>query len=324
MTVMQSLKKFFIDTPIATFNRNYVWFSIWLGSNFTIVYTLFYHLYARRIVRVEKDGRVGMPQFAMRIVDGCNLRCEYCTAHSPYVHGLLPADELITSFKEWRKKIHPRVFILHGGEPLLHPELERLVRESANIWNDSKLSLITNGLLLERLKPEVLQAIKETGYEVTISEHTFDPEHRKTLDAGYARLQEAKILFVSSPSRVAWVAVHDYDEEGKVVPYRSDPKKAWNQCLFRHCVVVDENQLYRCAYLRSVVRALRKGGLDTDTWKAALTYTPLTLAATPEEIVEHLRSPAMPACSVCPSRRKIVPARQLPPKKKETIAETVG
>jgi hypothetical protein len=312
---MANFKKVFIDAPIATFNRNYVWFSIWLGSNFTIVYTLFYYLYARRIVRVEKDGRVSMPQFGMRIVDGCNLRCEYCTAYSPYLHGQVPADELIASFKEWRKKIHPRVFILYGGEPLLHPELERLVRESANIWNDSKLSLVTNGLLLDRVKPEVLQAIKETGYEVTISEHTFDPEHRKTLDAGYARLREAKISFVASPARVSWIAMHDYDGEGTIIPYRSDPKKAWDHCVFRHCVVVDADQLYRCGYLRSVTRALREGVLDADIWKAALTYSPLTLASTPEEIVEHLRCRvAMPACSICPSKRHIVPARQLPPK----------
>jgi hypothetical protein len=239
------------------------------------------------------------------------------------LHGLVPADELIESFKEWRKKIRPDVFILYGGEPLLHPELERLIRESANIWNDSKLSLITNGLLLERLKPEVLQAIKETGYKITISEHTFEPEHRKILDAGYARLREANIPFVASPSRVSWTVMHEYNREGEIIPYRSNPKVAWNRCVFRHCAIIHADQLFRCGYLQGVHSAIGEGVLNTEHWKAALTYSPLTLSATPEEIVEHLRRPAMSACAVCPSTRHIEPARQLPPKRNEVTADAL-
>jgi hypothetical protein len=320
MTVLKNLRKIFIDTPIANIKRVYFWFSIWLGSNFTIVYTLFYYLYARRIVCIDKEGRVGMVQAAMKAVYGCNLRCQYCSAYGPYVHGLVPADELIASCREWRKKIRPRSFMLYGGEPLLHPELERIIRESARIWNDSKLILITNGLLLERLKPEVFQAIKETGYNVTVSEHTFDPEHRRALDAGYARLREAKIPFVASPARVSWTATHEYGEDGEISPYRSDPKKAWNKCVFRHCVTLSADQLYKCGYFHAVYRAVGEGVLNADLWKAALTYSPLTLSATPEEIVEHLHLRAMPACSVCTSKRNIVPARQLPPKKNEVTA----
>ena len=312
MTLLHALKKFFIDDPITRTKKIYFWCFSFLGLHFSFLYVPFYYLYVRRLLRVGKDGRVGMMQVGSVIVRGCNLRCQYCTVYSPYRKGLIPAEELSASYTEWRKKIKPQYFILVGGEPLLHPELERIVRDSARIWNDSKLWLTTNGLQLERLKPEVIQALKETGYKIIVSEHTFEPEHRKRLDAGYARLKEAKIPFVVKPSRVAWVATHEYDGKGEIVPYQSDPNKAWNHCAFRACVDISGDQLYRCGYLLFVAHAVREGVLDGDHWKAALTYSPLTLQSTSDEILRHLCRRVIPECTVCPDKRNVVPSRQLP------------
>jgi hypothetical protein len=268
------------------------------------------HIY--RALRVGKDGRAEMLHTGTDIVAGCNLRCEFCSSFSPYHKGFIPADELFASFTEWRKKIKPKTFVLSGGEPFLHPELARIVRESAGIWNDSKLLIISNGLLLENTKPEVLQAIKETGCELTISEHTFEPEHRKKLDAGYARLKQAGIPFVAYPCHSAWMKVYQCDSEGVCTPFKSNPKKAWDVCVFRGCTCIVGDKLYQCTRFHLIYDAVQKGILDAETWKAALTYQPLTLQSTAEDIVEHLRRKNMPECTVCAEKYDIVPARQMP------------
>jgi MoaA/NifB/PqqE/SkfB family radical SAM enzyme len=250
---------------------------------------------------------------------GCNLRCEFCNTFSPYHKGYCPADELLASYTRWRKKVKPQYWILAGGEPLLHPDLARIVRESASIWNDSKLWLTTNGLLLERILPEVLQAIKETGCTIIISEHTFEPEHRERLDAGYARLKQEKIQFVVRPSRSTWWAAYRINERGDCVPYDSDPQKAWYCCATRACTLVAGDKLFKCAPLVSTYVALENGILDSEVWKLALSYKPLTLESTPEEIVKHLRTREVPACAICSEKCVLVPARQLPLKKKECV-----
>ena len=145
MFPLQFLKKFFIDDPIERTKKIYFWCFNFLGMHLSFLYIPYYYLYVRRQQRIYKDGRVGMMQVSSLIVRGCNLRCEFCTTFSAYRKGVVPADELIASYVEWRKKLKPRFFILSGGEPLLHPELGRIVRESAAIWNDSKLWLGTNG-----------------------------------------------------------------------------------------------------------------------------------------------------------------------------------
>ena len=248
-----------------------------------------------------------------KIVYGCCLRCDFCSAFSPHQKGFVPADELLASYAQWRKKMKPKHFYFTGGEPLLHPELARILRESAEIWNDAELKIQTNGLLCDRLKPDVLQALRETRCELIVSEHSFKPEHRQRLDAGYARLKKEGIRFIVRPSRLTWVEMYQYDAQGRMVPYTSDPQKTWDRCAAaRVSINIKGDQLYKCGPLLHIHDAVQRGVLDAGLWKTAMTYQPLSLQSTPEEIVRHLRSGAMPECTVCREKDIIVPARQIP------------
>ena len=317
MSILHVLKKFFIDNSIARTKRIYFTAFHWFGKHFPILNTPFYYWWILHPIRTGKDGRVGMLQVLSEFVYGCNLHCEFCAPFSPYLKGYIPADELLESYVQWHKKIKPQYFILSGGEPFLHPELERILRESAAIWNDSKLWLTTNGLLVGQAKPEILRAIKETGFELIITEHTFDPEHRKKLDAVYIRLKREGVRFCVRQSRTMWMAVYQYDEKGGMIPYQSDPKKAWDYCINRHTMILWGNKMYKCVPLLHADYSSQKGVLNPELWKTALTYKPLTLESTPEEIVAHLRGREIPECTVCFEKPVYVPARQMPLPKKD-------
>ena len=312
MTILQVLKKNFIDDPIARTKRIYFDVFHWFGKHFPFLYAPFYYWWILRPMRIGKDGRVGMLQVTSEFVYGCNLRCEFCSPFSPYLKGYIPADELLQSFAGWSKKIKPKYVVFSGGEPFLHPDLAHVLRESAKIWKDSKLWLTTNGLLLERANPEVLQAIKATGCELIITEHTFDPEHRKTLDSAYKRLKREGVRFCVRQSRTMWLALYQYDDTGRMIPYESDPKKAWNCCIYRQTMILWGDKMYKCTPLLHADYSTQKGVLDAGLWKTALTYKPLTLESTPEEIVNHLRGREIPECTICFEKPTVVPSRQLP------------
>jgi len=312
--MLHSLKKFFVDTPIAWTKRGVMWLVYHsVISCPKLFYKPFYHLYVFPLLKIGKDGRVGTYMLFSKIVHGCDLRCEYCNAFSPYLKGVVPADELLESYSQWRKKMKPKHFGFSGGEPLLHPELARILRESAKIWNDSNLKLQTNGLLLERVSLDVLQAIKETNCELIVSEHTFEPEHRERLDAGYARLKQEGVRFVVRPSSVTWVEIYQHDAQGRIAPFANDPQKAWNACAAaRISITISGDRMYKCIPLLHIHDAVERGVLDAEVWQAAMTYQPLTLQSTAEEIVKHLRNGAMPECAVCKVKNVIVPAQQVP------------
>jgi len=312
--ILQFLKKIFLDDPIARTKRYTFWVVHFVIVHIPAVFTNYHYWYFHRLLKVNHEGCVEVLHLESQIVYGCNLHCEFCIDFSPYQKGYVPADELLTSYAQWRKKVRPRRFVLTGGEPFLHPELARIIRESAKIWEGSKLWLNTNGLLLDRAKPEVLQAVKETGYELIITEHTCEPEHRNKLDTVYARLKKEGFRFVVRPSGSTWLALYQYDNKGALIPYKSNPKRAWGRCLSRTCTIISGDRLYKCTPLLCVRDAVQKGILDAADWKAALTYQPLTLQSTAEEIIAHLRHRAVPECTICPEKNVTVPARQLPVK----------
>jgi GTP 3',8-cyclase len=128
------------------------------------------------------SDRFGRPLRDLRIsvTDRCNFRCGYCMPAKafPDGHRFLPASELLT-FDEIERSA--RLFVQHlgvtkirltGGEPLLRPELPRLVERLARIDGLTDLTLTTNGLLLA----QQASALKAAGLSrLTVSMDSLDP-----------------------------------------------------------------------------------------------------------------------------------------------------
>ncbi|MFW6052774.1 MAG: radical SAM protein [Desulfosalsimonas sp.] len=92
------------------------------------------------------------------ITTRCNLRCEHCYIN-PDQHGdfTLPAATATDWLKLFRRQGKTANLILLGGEPTLHPELDRIVREAVKLGYGS-ITIDTNGYLFheitDKLTPE--------------------------------------------------------------------------------------------------------------------------------------------------------------------------
>jgi len=97
------------------------------------------------------------------LIDRCNFRCPYCMPSEKFHHAYQYLDKKAwLSFDEIVRLV--RVFVglgvsklrLTGGEPLLRPDLDGLIRQLAAIKGVDDLALTTNGALLglwaDRLK----------------------------------------------------------------------------------------------------------------------------------------------------------------------------
>lgn len=127
--------------------------------------------------------RLGRPLGALRIsvTDRCNLRCRYCMPAAAY--DWLPAESLL-SFEELTRLA--RLFVelgvskvrLTGGEPLLRPGLDTLVRQLAMLPGIHDLALTTNGT---RLAPAAA-ALRAAGLRrITVSLDTLRGDRMKAL-----------------------------------------------------------------------------------------------------------------------------------------------
>jgi cyclic pyranopterin phosphate synthase len=116
----------------------------------------------------------------LSVLDRCNLRCSYCMPADSLTGGdaflaresLLSDDELVLLVRAFaRLGVHK--LRLTGGEPLLRPGLDRLVRRLAAVEGIRDLALTTNGILL----PQQARRLKAAGLgRVTVSLDSLDDE----------------------------------------------------------------------------------------------------------------------------------------------------
>ena len=103
------------------------------------------------------------------ITNVCNLNCSFCHGTSRE-RGFLSALD----FALFAKKIAPytdHIYLHVMGEPLLHPELEKIIDNAAR--EGLSVSITTNGTLLKKRLPLLLNKASKL-YKISISLHSFE------------------------------------------------------------------------------------------------------------------------------------------------------
>jgi organic radical activating enzyme len=185
------------------------------------------------------EGSV-LPQVEMHIIDSCNLNCRGCTHFSPIFPNTLPdLNSRLSDVKQLKEKLSfiMRFYIL-GGEPFLNPEISDYIRGIREILPDTKLYIVTNGLLIERLSDEILQCIKDNQVWISISEYA--PTHKK-IDDICRILDRYKILY-----EIRGIS----SKEKFCLPLSlSDHSKYPRTCISNGCVTIWNGKIARCPQL---------------------------------------------------------------------------
>jgi cyclic pyranopterin phosphate synthase len=100
------------------------------------------------------NGKVRTRALEYHVTDHCNLRCDHCCSFSPILKKWFadPAD-FERDLRAVRRAVAPEFVKIVGGEPLLHPDLERLLAIARELAVGPRIQLTTNGLFLDRLTP---------------------------------------------------------------------------------------------------------------------------------------------------------------------------
>ena len=106
----------------------------------------------------------------------CNLSCKGCISLSDFDRkGVESLQDIEEQCKTWSKILDPSVISIFGGEPLLHPRIEKVLNLIREYWPTTQIRLITNGYLLRRYDPEIW--FRFGGLEMQVSIHRQDHEH---------------------------------------------------------------------------------------------------------------------------------------------------
>ena len=260
---------------------------------------------------IDKDGKVHLPRVDCNIAFGCNLKCEYCTAISPFRTGIASKVALIDSFEKWSHKISPETIRLLGGEPLLHPDIAEIVVATVHCFPQAQINITTNGLLIARLPDEVLLIFRKHNVHLIISQHMDTDEHNELLGRPIERIKTFRVSHEVYPSHIEWEIHINADHMGVPTPCQSNPEIAFNSCLCGNtALAIDGDYLYRCLRLLNMRQAVLEGALGPE-WDKVLAHTPVSFLSSSEMIIDYCMGGPMPECTACPESYSVCEPRQL-------------
>ena len=235
-----------------------------------------------------------LSRIEIAIVEHCNLNCNHCIAFSPIAKkGFYALDSLrrdLTRLSELSHQTLGSIRIL-GGEPLLHPQLEEILRTARALFPHAFIDILTNAVLLPKQPPSFFATCRECDIVITTTKYPISLDFGAIED--FVVKSGAKYRYAYNTREVQkvmykWVI----DPEGQ-----QDPVEMFYKCsLANTCIALKDGKLSTCG-LPNVIRHFN------ERFGANLAVSPgdfvdIYTAKNMEEILSALAKP-IPFCRYC-------------------------
>lgn len=109
------------------------------------------------------------------LVDSCNLKCAGCSHYSSLIDEkiCLSVETIISDLNKLKNKVGGNLKWLRllGGEPLIHPQISECLTKIRELFPDTEIYIITNGLLLGKMKQEFYDACLNCNIEICVTNY---------------------------------------------------------------------------------------------------------------------------------------------------------
>jgi len=181
-----------------------------------------------------------LPYIEMHLVDHCNLNCRSCSHYSPVSpERFASPGEADRDFARlaglFRRVAEVR---LMGGEPLLHPDLDRFVIAARRRLPNSRIALVTNGLRLASQPDSFWDLLAAQRVELQVTSYPI------VLDRGLIKSRAAEHgVACRFSARVRRFRTVPMDPDGT-----RDPDEMYRLCgAQRRCPFLRDGAVYLCA-----------------------------------------------------------------------------
>lgn len=246
------------------------------------------------------------------ITNECNLSCSNCNRFNNYnFKGHYYWDDYETELIGWSKRIKPATFCIIGGEPTLHPELDKWKTNLQKLWPDSSIMIQSNGIHTSEIiryleKHEIIPVIsvhdkklfkkhQETIELMGISIPGNDPEHL------------TRIIDATEFTDCALI-----DNKDSFSLHNSNPETAFACCSMKNSHTIFKGRLHRCPLLAVLPEFIKQYKVEiSDQDYKMLTESDHVLDhdCSEDDLKNFFDSVSIPmdVCKFCPGEFKLSP-----------------
>jgi len=209
---------------------------------------------------IDNYGRIAK-KLRISVTDRCNMQCGYCMPKDNTkwldTTEVLSFEEIIRLSSIFANLGVEKIRIT-GGEPLIRPSIENLIKSIAKIGNIKSIGLTTNGLLLQ----EKVEALKSSGLDsVNISLDSFKEDRFKMmtgvngLDKVVNSIQKAKD--VGFDVKINTVVVRGWNDD-EVVEFANFARRTGITVRFIEFMPLDGSGIWRNDLVFSKMEMMEK------------------------------------------------------------------
>lgn len=230
------------------------------------------------------------------LVDHCNLNCAGCSHFAPLVTG-----EVFSDFSNFKRDLSrlSQIFTdvyeirLMGGEPLLQPDIVNYIEFSRQTFPKSKVSVSTNGILLQKMPVAFWQTCAVNDVLVKLSNYPIRLNFSAIKQLGKLYRVRVKI-----PNRIT-AFIQFINIRGD-----SNPAQSFHNCRAMYTTpFLRDGKLFSCSFAPHV-------HLFNQHFQQAIhvtenDYISILGDVTPQQIHAFLANP-IPLCKWCKTKRNHV------------------
>ncbi len=242
------------------------------------------------------------------VMHACNLFCQQCSHYSNLQigGGIISLNSAENNYLLWYNRVQPTVFALLGGEPTLNPYLLDHILLAKKYWINSKLILVSNGFFLDK-HPDLPKVLTETDCRLEISQHGTKENYLEKFNNSIEILKEWRLKYPElkvniRQSHKGWIRQYNISDEGKPIPFNSNPEQSYSICMQKTCTQIYDNKLWKCPALAYFKLLDKKIKLNKE-WDLFRTYNGLDYSCDDKELYEFFSTKEISQCSLCPSHK---------------------
>lgn len=246
--------------------------------------------------RIRKYRKPVIGYLEYEVCRHCNLKCKGCSHYSNLVRkpDFADADHFRKNLLRLRELFdNIEVLRLIGGEPFLNRNIGQFVSAAKEIFPDTYVCIVSNGLLIPGLGDEVLESVRAGGASVQISNY---PPTAAMAGKIAQRLKDAGIRYgISAPIR-------SFQFESGAEAGNAE-QNYLHCCMSQDHSLTDDGRLCQC--YQPIVYEASKDVLKTKREVSAEDWIDIRQEDDGYEILRRMHGPN-PFCRYCITGKKIM------------------
>lgn len=196
---------------------------------------LFYH-FSNEVIGQNKYSKSSnqakkLKGFVVAVASHCNLNCAYCDTFSPV------SKEEFIDYKQYEKDIEKLVKMApdrdfnigyYGGEPLIHPDLTKIIKKTTELVPHGRHEIITNGVLLSSMRPEFWETVRDSNVIISVSKYPINLDRKE-----YENIANKYGVTVNHPIVIKSKVLYDWKTHEVIGPNPeySENDFAWDKSM---------------------------------------------------------------------------------------------